>query len=430
MTLNQNGANELGNSAALWSPFAQMHTVSTGERLTIVRASDVWVWDAAGKQYFDGTASLWYCNVGHGRREIIDAIADQLENLDAYQIFGDFANEPALLLADMLAQRAPLANGKVFFTSGGGDSIDTAAKLARTYFSAIGQPQRTVLLHREHSYHGMHGFGTALSGIRANNLGAPYVPDVACVPHNDASALERTIIDVGPERVAAFFCEPIIGAGGVIPPDGDYLAEAAAVCRRHGVLFIADAVICGFGRLGNWFGIERFGVQPDIIVFAKGVTSGYQPLGGVIVAGHVAEPFWSPSGPVFRHGQTYAGHPAACAAGIATVKLLESDALLERAQEMEEPLAVRLRLLADHPLIDQARCGTGFIGALAFDADRLARTPTLPGLVAHAARRHGVLIRPMVAGVAFSPPLTATEKHLDLMTDAVLEALNEVHSAC
>ncbi|MBV6762325.1 aminotransferase family protein [Rhodococcus opacus] len=414
--------------SSMWHPFADMHAVKSS-RTTLVRAEDVWVWDNTGARYLDGTASLWYTNVGHGRAEIVEAIARQLGTLDAYQCFGDFANEPALRLADEIARRAPMDAGKVFFTSGGGDSIETAAKLARAYFAARNQPDRTILLHREHSYHGTHGVGTALAGIDPNRVGGPFVPDVVRVPAFDAEALDRVIGTLGADRVAAFFCEPVIGAGGVLAPPPGYIEAAAAVCRRHGVLFVADAVICGFGRLGNWFGIERFGVRPDIVVFAKGVTSGYQPLGGIVAAGHVAEPFWDEPGRVLRHGQTYAGHPAACVAGLVNIEILERDGLLDRALKMETVLEQALQTLVDHPLVDHARGGIGFLGAIELDADRLAEAPALPATVMHAVRRNGALIRPMGTAMGFSPPLTATEEHIDLLVDTVRTGLDEIHRA-
>jgi adenosylmethionine-8-amino-7-oxononanoate aminotransferase len=395
-------------------------------RTVISRAEDVWVFDDTGKRYLDGTAALWYSNVGHGRREIIDAIRDQLDTLDAYQVFNDFANEPALRLAGELAERAPMDGAKIFFTSGGGDSIDTAAKMVRAYFAAIGQPDRTILLHREHSYHGTHGLGTSLAGIPGNRVAPPFVPDVVQTAWNDAEMLEETIREQGAERVAAFFCEPVIGAGGVLPPPPGYLEAAAEVCARHGVLFVADAVICGFGRLGNWFGIERFGVRPDLVVFAKGVTSGYQPLGGVVVSGRVAEPFWDRPGQVFKHGQTYSGHPVACAAALATIGVLERDGLLERARQTEETLAQVLKGLADHPLVDHVRAGTGVLGALELDARQVAARPDLPAVLFAAIRERGVLVRPMGSSLGFSPPLTVTDEHLDLMADAVRIGLDSV----
>lgn len=409
----------------LWHPFAAMDRVRH-HRTVISRAEDVWVFDDTGKRYLDGTAALWYSNVGHGRREIIDAIRDQLDTLDAYQVFNDFANEPALRLAGELAERAPMDGAKIFFTSGGGDSIDTAAKMARAYFAAIGQPDRTILLHREHSYHGTHGLGTSLAGIPGNRVAPPFVPDVVQTAWNDAEMLEETIRELGAERVAAFFCEPVIGAGGVLPPPPGYLEAAAEVCARHGVLFVADAVICGFGRLGNWFGIERFGVRPDLVVFAKGVTSGYQPLGGVVVSGRVAEPFWDRPGQVFKHGQTYSGHPVACAAALATIGVLERDGLLERARQTEETLAQVLKSLADHPLVDHVRAGTGVLGALELDARQLTARPDLPAVLFAAIRERGVLVRPMGSSLGFSPPLTVTDEHLDLMADAVRIGLDSV----
>lgn len=411
----------------LWHPFAGMHQVRRG-RFTVTRAQDVWIWDDTGRRYLDGTAALWYCNAGHGRQEIIDAITQQMKQLDAYQIFGDFANEPALRLADAVAERAPMDDAKVFFTSGGGDSIDTAGKLARAYFQATGEPERTVLISREHGYHGTHGFGTALAGIPANRVAGPFVPDVVQVAHDDPTALEKTIVDHGPERVAAFFAEPVIGAGGVIPPPPGYLESAAEICQRHGVLFVADAVICGFGRLGNWFAIERFGVRPDMVVFAKAITSGYQPLGGVVVSGRVAAPFWEEPGRAFRHGPTYAGHPAACAAGLANIALMEREGLLERATKLEGELLSRLQTLAGHPLVSQVRGGVGLLGGVELDAERLAAEPGLPGRVAGAAREHGVLIRPMISSLGFSPPLTVTEEQLDLLVDAVAAGLDDVHT--
>jgi putrescine aminotransferase len=409
----------------LWHPFAAMDRVRH-HRTVISRAEDVWVFDDTGKRYLDGTAALWYSNVGHGRREIIDAIRDQLDTLDAYQVFNDFANEPALRLAGELAERAPMDGAKIFFTSGGGDSIDTAAKMARAYFAAIGQPDRTILLHREHSYHGTHGLGTSLAGIPGNRVAPPFVPDVVQTAWNDAEMLEETIRELGAERVAAFFCEPVIGAGGVLPPPPGYLEAAAEVCARHGVLFVADAVICGFGRLGNWFGIERFGVRPDLVVFAKGVTSGYQPLGGVVVSGRVAEPFWDRPGQVFKHGQTYSGHPVACAAALATIGVLERDGLLERARQTEETLAQVLKSLADHPLVDHVRAGTGVLGALELDDRQLTARPDLPAVLFAAIRERGVLVRPMGSSLGFSPPLTVTDEHLDLMADAVRIGLDSV----
>ncbi|MBA3906654.1 MAG: aspartate aminotransferase family protein, partial [Pseudonocardiales bacterium] len=304
----------------------------------LTHAEDVWVYDDAGRRYLDATASLWCVNVGHGRQAIADAVHAQMSKLATYQTFGDFTNEPAQALTSRLAALAPVPGAKIFLVSGGGDAIDTAAKLSREYFVRSGTPERTVLIGRTHAYHGTHGFGTSLAGIPANRMAAPFIPDVVTVAHDDAEALDKEIEHLGAERVAAFLAEPVIGAGGVIPPPPGYLERAREVCTKHGVLFVADSVICGFGRLGSWFGVERFGIEPDMIVFAKGVTSGYLPLGGLVVHERVAEPFWAPGAAPFRHGATYSGHPAACAAAMANMDIMESEGLLERAKALESEL--------------------------------------------------------------------------------------------
>ena len=407
------------SDSSFWHPFAAMGAVRSAE-FVLTRGEDVWIWDEAGTRYLDATASLWCVNVGHGRREIADAVHAQMTQLATYQTFGDFTNAPARELTDRLAALAPVPDAKIFLTSGGGDSIDTAAKLAREYFVRTGEPERTVLISRDNGYHGTHGFGTALAGMPGNRLAAPFVPDSVQVAHDDADALDAAIQRIGPGRVAMFIAEPVIGAGGVIPPAPGYQEQAAAICARHGVLFVADSVICGFGRLGSWFGVERFGLEPDMITFAKGVTSGYVPLGGVVVHGRVAEPFWADGAAPFRHGATYGGHPTACAAALANLDILENEGLFKRAGELEVELHAALRTLGDHPLVTEVRGGTGVLGAL----ELVPGDPTLPARVARAVRDRGVLIRPMVSALGFSPPLTARTEHLDQLADAVRAGLD------
>ena len=398
-----------------------------GAELVIDRGEDVWVWDTHGRRYLDATASLWYANVGHGRREIAAAVAAQLKRLAAYSIFGDFANEPALALADRLSALAPMRHARVFLTSGGGDGIDTAVKLVRRYWAEQGHPQRTHILSRIGGYHGTHGHGTAIGGIEANRAGwGPLDPDTSSVAHDSLPALRKALERRDPERVAAVFVEPVIGAGGVLPPPPGYLEGVAALCRETGVLLVVDAVICGFGRLGTWFGIERWNVQPDLIVFDKGVTSGYQPLGGVLVSSAVAAPFWAfPGAPVLRHGPTYAGHPAACAAAHVNLDILEGG-LLARGRELEQELATALAPLADHPLVREVRAGVGLMAAIELDAGVLTSDPAAVVRAALVARRRGVLVRPLGNSLAVSPPLTATPEHFELITGALSWALDEV----
>jgi putrescine aminotransferase len=410
---------------SFWHPFAAMGAVRRSE-FVITRGEDVWLWDDAGRRYLDATASLWCVNAGHGRAEIADAVAAQMRELATYQTFADVANPPALELTRRLAALAPVPGAKVFLVSGGGEAIDTAAKIAREYFARTGQPERTVLISRRHAYHGTHGFGTALGGMPANRLAAPFVPDVVQAEWDDPAALEAEIERVGPERVAAFFAEPVIGAGGVLPPPPGYVERVREICSRHGVLFVADSVICGFGRLGDWFGLDRFGVEPDLITFAKGVTSGYVPLGGVVAHERVAAPFFADGAPAFRHGPTYAGHPTACAAALANIDVMEREGLLKRADVLEGSLHAAVRSLADHPLVAEARGGTGALAAIELDPQRLAADPALPAAVARAARDRGVLVRPMISAIAVSPPLTMTDEHVELLVDALRGGLDAV----
>jgi adenosylmethionine-8-amino-7-oxononanoate aminotransferase len=406
-----------------WHPFADMGAVR-GHELVIERGEDVWVWDTEGRRYLDATASLWYANVGHGRTEIHDAILAQLRKIEAYSMFGDLSTASSLELAERLAERAPMPS-RIFMTSGGGDSIDVAAKLARRYWFEAGEPERVVLVSRTQGYHGTHGYGTALGGIAPNRHGFGPQVEAEQVPHDSVEALEEAIGRIGAQRIAAFFIEPVIGAGGVHLPGPRYIEGVAALCARNDILFVADAVICGFGRLGNWYGIERWDVVPDMITFAKGVTSGYLPLGGVVVSDRVAEPFWTPpSSPMFRHGATYAGHATCAAAGLANIAILEREGLIERGRELEAPLHEALLAVAAHPAAGQVRGGIGALAALDVDAELLARDPGSVGRLAAGARRAGVLVRQLGAGIAVSPPLTIDSDALELITQALAAGLD------
>ena len=409
----------------LWHPFADMAAVRDSE-LVIDRAEDVWVWDEQGRRYLDAFASLWYANVGHGRSELADVVAEQVRRLDSFTIFFDYANRPALELADRLAALSPMPGTRVLLGGGGSEAIDTAVKLARRYWSELGQPQRTHVITRRHCYHGVNGAGTSMSGIAANRAGwGPLLPDVTQVDHDRPEALEEEIARLGADRVAAFFCEPVIGAGGVRPPAPGYIERVAAICREHGILYVSDEVICGFGRLGRWFGIERFGVVPDMIVFAKGVTSGYLPLGGLLVGERVAAPFWDEPGRVLRHGYTFAGHPACCAVALATIATIEREGLLARADELEGLLAQRIGPLRDHELVAEVRCGTGALAAVELTATGADPAPS--GRFVAAVRDAGAIVRATdERTVAICPPLTATAEHVALLRGAFDTALEEL----
>ena len=327
-------------------------------------------------------------NVGHGRDEIVEAAMAQMRELASYQTFGVFANRPALDLAERLADLAPLDDPRIFLGSGGGDAIDTAAKLARRYFAAIGTPERTHLISRSQGYHGTHGLGTSIGGIPANREDVgPLDPDASVVPYDSLEALEAEIERVGADRVAAVFVEPVIGAGGVRQPRARLHRGRRRAVRAHRR---ALRVRLGHRRLrppGRPGSASSAGTcEPDMITFAKGVTSGYLPLGGVVVGAKVAAPFWE-DGAWFRHGPTYSGHPTVCAAAMANLDIIEREGLLDRGRELEDEIAPALRPLGDHPLVGEIRTGIGALGAIAFAGEALAEAPDLPArLFARAAR--------------------------------------------
>jgi adenosylmethionine-8-amino-7-oxononanoate aminotransferase len=396
-----------------------------GSELVIVRGEGCELVDRDGRRYLDATAALWYCNVGYGRAEIASAVERQLRDLAAYSTFGAYANEPALALAERVAALAPLEDAKVFFTSGGSDAVDTAAKLARRYWHAVGRPEKLTVIGRRHAYHGMHAWGTSLGGIPANVEGlGTLMPDVVHVDPSSVDELAAAIEHLGAERVAAFIGEPVLGAGGVVPPPDGYWPAVAELCREHDVLLIADEVITGFGRLGSRFGCERFGFVPDLLVFAKGITSGYMPLGGVVVGPRVQEPFWSGEGTWFRHGYTYSGHAAACAAGLANLDLLERERLIERVAELEPTLAEHVHSLRDHPLVGETRA-IGLTAAVELDAAALERDPALVDRVVVLAREHGVLTRTLRGcAIHISPPFVITASQIETLAEGIRHSLD------
>jgi len=396
--------------------------------VVVVRGEGFHVFDRDGRRYVDATAGLWYANVGYGRSEIADAVAAQMRTLHAYTIFGAYANPPALDLARRLAELVPVPGAKIFLTSGGSDSVDTAAKLVRRFWAARGEPERTVLVSRERSYHGMHGFGTGLGGIPANTEGfGPALPDVCVIPNDDDGALAAAIDRLGAERVAAFFVEPVIGAGGVIPPPEGYLPACERICRDRDVLFVVDEVVTGFGRLGAWFGSDRYGVTPDLLIGAKGLTSGYVPLGMVAVAGHVAAPFGERETELwFRHGYTYSGHAAGCAAAMANLDLIEREGLVERVAALEPVLADAVEELRGHPAVGDVR-HAGLLAGVEFDPELVAARPGAPAAAVTAAREAGVLTRAIAGpGLQISPPFVIDEAGIGEIVAAFRHALDAV----
>lgn len=407
---------------ALWHPFSDMGAVERDGEFVISRGDGPYVFDPDGNRYLDATAGLWFTNVGHGRTELADAAANQMRKLAAYSTFGDYTTEPTVELAEKLSSIAPVPGSKVYFTSGGSDSVDTAAKLARRYWNEVGQPTKTILIGRQKAYHGMHYAGTALAGIPGNREGyGELVSDAAMVEWDSADDLRATIERVGQDRVAAFFCEPVIGAGGVYPPPEGYLADVRKVCTEYDVLFVADEVVTGYGRIGgSWFASTKFGLEPDLVTTAKGLTSGYLPMGAVLIAPKVWEPFFKPDAGVWwRHGYTFSGHATVAAVALANLAIIEREGLLDEAARLETSLAKSLAPLAEHDRVAEVRSGVGAIAAVQLkevgEAAALAKT----------LRSHGLATRAVGAGgIQFSPAFVMTDEQVTEMAEATAAALD------
>ena len=406
-------------SGALWHGFADMGAVQRDGAFVVSRGEGAYIWDDAGTRYLDATAGLWFTNVGHGRTEIADAVAAQLSKVAHFSNFGDFTSDTTVALAERLGAIAPVPGSKVFFTSGGSDSVDSAAKLARRYWNEMGRPGKKLIVGRQKAYHGMHVAGTALAGIPVNREGyGELMPDARTVGWDDAKSLLELIEGEGADAIAAFFCEPIIGAGGIyLPPEG-YLTEVRDICREHDILFVVDEVVTGFGRIGgSWFASTRFGLEPDMITTAKGLTSGYVPMGAVFVAPAVAEPFFG-GGVWWRHGYTYGGHAGAAAAAMANLDIVERENLLAESKRLESSLHEHLAPLAEHPRVAEVRSGLGAVAAvqLVDPAEALPFVKTL--------RAHGVSGRAAGQGaMQFSPSFVMTDEQVAEMAAGVRAAL-------
>lgn len=383
-----------------------------GDFVDIVRAEGTMLWDAKGRSYIDGMAGLWYCQVGHGRSEIIDAVADQMRRLDVYHTFDPFTNEPSRLAAEAVIGRSPFPDGRVFLSCSGSEAVDTALKLARRVAQRRNDADRQVIIRRTHGYHGVNFGGTSAQGIAANREGwGDLVPHFVEVPSDDIEAVASVFADQG-ERVAAVITEPLQGAGGVYPPSEGYLDGLRRLCDDHGALLIFDEVICGFGRTGSWFGSQTWGVTPDLFTFAKGVTSGYLPLSGVAMSPAVADVLEG-AGEMLRHGYTYSGHPASAAAAVANLAIIEREGLVDRANHLADRFEAGLSALAADGTIAAYR-GAGAVWAAELGRDAAP--------VRDVMLEAGVIVRPIGTAIAMCPPLVIGDDEVGTMLDALAAA--------
>ena len=399
-------------------PFARPGAAEE-EFLTIVRGEGALVWDDQGREYVDGLASLWYCNVGHGRMEIADHVASQMAVLENYNTFDIFTNEPAERFAAFVAAASPMRDCRVFFTSSGSEAVDSALKFARLTHALRGEPQRIGIVGRMNSYHGVTYGGLSAQGLPLNQEHyGPLLEPVHRIAAHDIAAAEQVFAEFGP-TLAAVITEPVQGAGGVFPPVDGYLLRLRELCDEHGVLLVFDEVITGFGRLGAWFASEVYGVVPDMITFAKACTSGYLPLGGVVVGDAVLDVLEADPDYILRHGFTYSGHPTACTAALINTALLLEEDLFARVPVIAERLGGGLHSLSSDEAVVEVR-GTGGIWAVGLHAELHAVD------VRNAMLRRGVIARPIGAStIAFCPPLVATDEQLDRCVDAFAGALDD-----
>jgi len=383
----------------------------------LVRGDGVRLWDTDGNEYIDGIGSLWLCQVGHGRDEIADAVREQLSTL-AYNVFDPWSHAAPEALAERISDLSPMDGSRVFMTCSGSEAVDTAFKLTRLVARLKGEPDRQIVLRRTRGYHGIAGAGTSLQGIAANREDwGDLLPHIIEIDPDDIESAARVFAEHGP-RIAGVISEPVQGAGGVWPPTDDYLRRLRQLCTEAGALLVFDEVICGFGRTGEWFAAQTYDVQPDLMTFAKGVTSGYQPLGGVIVSREICDLFEADPDFYLRHGFTYSGHPACAVAGMVNLDIIEREGLVERANKIGEHYSAGLAaMVADGTL-------SGYRGVGAIWSAQLPEGTTYEQTTAirDNALDMGVIFRPIGDSLAFCPPLVISDAELDQCLDVLAEA--------
>lgn len=405
-----------------------------GPAYIFTEGKGIYLYDINGNKVLDGMSSLWNVNIGHGRKEIVDAAADQMSKLAYSSCFNTFSNEPVIKLAEKISQITPGDLNTTFFTSGGSESNDTAIKLVRHYWILKGEKERKKIISRKKSYHGLAMGATNTTGLKPfRDFSNIFSPDFCHVDDQSIDALVDLIEKEGPETIAAFITEPVQGAGGVHIPSIEYIKECRKICDKYGILFIADEVITGFGRTGKYFGMEHFDVNPDIMSFAKGITSGYSQLGGVVISKRIHEELINLSVDTFLHGYTYSGHPTACAVGLRNIQVIEEENLIENARQMGEEMLKGFKWLQQtQDIVGEVR-GLGLLGAVELVKDRNSNQrfekPLAPLVVNEAAKR-GLIVRSVTFEdqdtLVFSPPLIIKKEEIQEMVEIISDSISAV----
>jgi putrescine aminotransferase len=437
------------DSSHYMHPFTDFKELADQGSRIITRAEGAYIYDGKGNKLLDAMSGLWCCSLGYGQDSIAEAVYHQLQELPYYNSFFQCAHPPVIELARRLTDVAPDHINNVFFTGSGSEANDTCLRIIRRFWDLCEKPSKRYVISRKNAYHGSTIAGASLGGMSGmhkqfetlsyvSHVEQPYWfgeggdMDPAEFGLQAAASLERRIEELGADNVAAFIAEPIQGAGGVIVPPETYWPEIKRICAQHDVLLITDEVICGFGRTGEWFGADYFDVQSDLMPFAKAVTNGYQPLGGVLVGDRIADVLKADGGE-FAHGYTYSGHPAACAAALATLDIMQEQNILQRVNDNSPYLQQRWSEFADHPLVGETR-GVGFLGALELVADKATRARFDEDGSAGAACRNacvenGLVMRAVGDTMIIAPPLTLSHAQIDELVDKVTRSLDAAHSA-
>ena len=427
------------------APFSDFKQLAQSGPRIITKADGVYLWDSEGNKILDGMAGLWCVAIGYGRDELAEAASQQMKELPFYNLFFQTAHPPVLELAKTLAEIAPAGMNHVFFTGSGSEGNDTMLRMVRHYWAIKGQPQKKVIISRINGYHGSTVAGASLGGMKfMHEQGDLPIPGIEHIPQPywfgeggdmspdefgiwAADQLEQKILEVGEDKVAAFIAEPIQGAGGVIIPPDSYWPRIREILAKYDILFVADEVICGFGRTGEWFGSDFYGLQPDLMTIAKGLTSGYIPMGGLIVSDAVVEVL--NQGGDFNHGFTYSGHPVAAAVALENIRILRDEKIVERVKAETAPyLQKRLRELADHPLVGEVR-GVGMLGAIELVKNKATREryPSEFG-VGMICRGHcfdnGLIMRAVGDTMIIAPPLVISKAEIDELLDKARRCLD------